>query len=97
MHTLKQVIWNPELNSKPPYVSEILLFKDYSLYTYPQIWKDCECNSGYQFIKADQAEATELLVSDLFAVLNAVAPKTVVNVVDGIVLWGCNDMPFKVN
>jgi hypothetical protein len=90
MHTLKQVIWNPELASKPPYVSEILLSKGYVVRTYPQIWTDRNCNTRYRFIRADQPEATELLNTSLFSVLNAAMPKTAANVVDGIVLWECD-------
>ena len=90
IHTLKQVKWNPELTRKPPYVPEILIAKGYAVYTYPQIWKDRECNSSYRFIRADHPEATELLVTSLFSVLNAVAPKTAVNVVDGVVSWECS-------
>ena len=89
MHTLKQVIWNPELASKPPYVSEILLSKGYAIHTYPQIWKDRECNSSYRFIKVDEPEATELVVDSLFAVLNAAKPKKAENIVDGVVSWEC--------
>lgn len=90
MHTLKQVTWNPELTRKPPYVPEILISKGYAVHTYPQIWKDRECNTHYRFIRADQPEATDLLVTSLFSVLNAVAPKTAVNVVDGVVSWECD-------
>ena len=90
MHTLKQITWNPELTRKPPYAPEILIAKGYSVYTYPQIWKDRECNTHYRFIRAGQPEATDLLVNSLFSVLNAVAPKTAVNVVDGVVSWECS-------
>lgn len=90
MHTLKQVIWNPEMTSKPPYISEILLSKGNAIHTYPQIWKDRECNTHYRFIRADQPEATELLNASLFSVLNAATPKTAANVVDGVVLWECD-------
>jgi len=90
MHTLKQITWNPELTRKPPYVPEILISRGYTVHTYPQIWKDRECNTHYRFIRADQPEAIELLNASLFSVLNAVAPKTAVNVVDGVVSWGCN-------
>lgn len=90
MHTLKQITWNPELTRKPPYVPEILISKGYAVHTYPQIWKDRECNTHYRFIRADQPEAIELLNASLFSVLNAVASKTAVNVVDGVVSWGCD-------
>jgi uncharacterized iron-regulated protein len=90
MHTLKQITWNPELTRKPPYVPEILLSKGYTVRTYPQIWKDRECNTHYRFIRADQPEATELLNASLFSVLNAATPKTAVNVVDGVILWECD-------
>lgn len=90
MHTLKQVTWNPEMTRKPPYVPEILISKGYAVHTYPQIWKDRECNTRYRFIRAEEPEATELLNASLFSVLNAVAPKTAVNVVDGVVSWECD-------
>ncbi|MBV6447457.1 MAG: hypothetical protein FCKEOINB_01086 [Nitrosomonas sp.] len=90
IHTLKEVIWNPELTRKPPYVPEILISKGYTVQTYPQIWKNYDCNRSYRFIRADQAEATELLVNGLFSALNAEIPKTAVNIVDGIILWECD-------
>ncbi len=90
MHTLKQVTWNPELTRESPYVPEILISKGYAVHTYPQIWKDRKCNTHYRFINADQPEATELLNASLFSVLNALAPKTAVNVVDGVVSWECD-------
>ncbi len=58
--------------------------------TYPQIWKDLECNTHYRFVSADQPEATELLNASLFSVLNAAKPKTAVHVVDGVVSWECD-------
>lgn len=90
MHTLKKVVWNPELTRKPPYVPEILISRGYKVQTYPQIWKNRACTSSYRFIRANKAESTELLVASLFSVLNATAPKTAVNVVNGIVLWECD-------
>lgn len=91
MHTLKQVTWNPELTRKPPYVPEILISKGYAVHTYPQIWKDRECNSHYRFIKVDEPEeATKLVVDGLFAVLNALKPTSVSNIIDGVILWGCD-------
>ena len=88
LHTLKKVNWNPELTRKPPYLPEILISKGYAVHTYPQIWKDRECNTHFQFINADQPEATELLDS-LFAVLNATKPTSATKIVDGVVFWEC--------
>jgi len=89
LHTLKKVNWNPELTRKPPYLPEILISKGYAVHTYPQIWKDRECNTHFQFINADQPEATELLNTSLFSVLNASKPKTVSNIINGVILWKC--------
>lgn len=89
LHTLKKVNWNPELTRKPPYLPEILISKGYAVHTYTQIWKDRECNTHFQFINADQPEATELLNTSLFSVLNASKPKTVSNIIDGVILWKC--------
>ena len=77
-------------DSQTAYVPKILTSRGYTVHTYPQIWKDRECNTHYRFIRADQPEATEFLVTSLFSVLNAVAPKTAVNVVDGVVSWECD-------
>ena len=88
LHTLKKVDWNPELTRKPPYVPEILIAKGYAMQTYPQIWKDRNCNTRYRFIKANKPEATELLDS-LFAVLNATKPTSATKIVDGVVFWEC--------
>jgi len=90
LHTLKKVDWNPEIEKKSPYVAEILTEKGYDVRTYPQIWKDRSCNTRYRFIKANKPEATELLNTSLFAVLNASKLKTAINVVDGVILWECS-------
>lgn len=90
LHTLKKVDWNPEITKKSPYVAEILTTKGYAVQTYPQIWLDRTCNTRNRFIRADSSEATELLNTSLFSILNASKPKTAVNVVDGVVLWECN-------
>lgn len=90
LHTLKKVDWNPEIGKESPYVAEILTEKGYEVRTFPQIWKDRKCNTHNRLIRADEPEATELITSSLFAVLNASKPKTAVNVVDGVVLWECN-------
>ena len=90
MHTLKQITWNPELTRKPIYVPEILISRGFTVHTYPQIWKDRECNTYYRFIRADQPEATELVVNSLFAVLNATKPISASRIVDGVVSWECD-------
>lgn len=90
LHTIKKVNWNPEIGKEFPYVAEILTAKGYSVYTYPQIWKDRECNTKYRLIRANEPEATKLVVDSLFAVLNALKPTSVSNIIDGIILWGCD-------
>lgn len=90
LHTLKQVVWNPELTRKSPYVPEILIAKGYAVQTYPQIWKDRDCNTHSRFIRSDEPEAVELVTSSLFAILNASKPQTVSNIIDGVILWECN-------
>lgn len=90
MHTLKKVVWNPELTRKPPYVPEILISKGHQVQTYPQIWKDRDCNAHYRLIEANKPEATELVVNSLFSVLNAAKPTSVSNIVDGVLLWECD-------
>ena len=90
LHTLKQVDWNPDIAKKSPYVAEILTAKGFNVRTYPQIWKDRICNTRNQFISANKPEATELLNTSLFAVLNASKSKAETNVVDGIILWECD-------
>lgn len=89
LHTLKLVEWNSDLTRKFAYVAELLTNEGYTVRTYPQIWKDRECNTHYRFIKADEPEATGLVVDDLFSILNATKPDSVQSVVDGVVLWGC--------
>ncbi|MCW5618781.1 MAG: hypothetical protein KIS65_06185 [Nitrosomonas sp.] len=91
LHTSKLVEWNSDLTRKFAYVAELLTNEGYTVRTYPQIWKDRECNTHYRFIKADEPEATELVVDDLFGILNAVKPNSVQTVVDGVILWGCNE------
>ncbi len=90
LHTLKLVEWNADLARKFTYVAELLTNEGYTVRTYPQIWKDRECNTHYRFIKADEPEATGLVVDDLFSILNATKPNSVQSVVDGVVLWGCD-------
>lgn len=89
LHTLKKVDWKPETGINSPYVAEILVTRGYVVHTYPQIWPDRECNTHNRFIQAKEAEATELVSSDLFAILNASKPTTVSGIVDGVILWGC--------
>ena len=90
LHTLKKVDWNPEIGKNSPYMAEILTAKGYSVQTYPQIWKDPTCNTHNRFIPSGESEATELVTSGLFAVLNAYKPKTVSNIIDGVIFWECN-------
>lgn len=89
LHTLKKVDWNPEIGKNSPYMAEILIAKGYDVQTYPQIWKDRNCNTHSRFIRPDESEATELVTGSLFAVLNASKPTTVSNIIDGVILWEC--------
>ena len=70
-------------------MAEILTAKGYDVQTYPQIWQDRNCNTHSRFIRTDESEAAELVTSSLFAVLNASKPKTVSNIIDGVILWEC--------
>lgn len=89
LHTLKKVDWNPEIGKESPYVAEILIERGYDVRTYPQIWNDRVCSTHNRLIRADTSEATELVVSSLFTVLNATKPTNVSNIVDGVFLWEC--------
>lgn len=89
LHSLKKVDWNPEIGKESPYVAEILIEKGYDARTYPQIWNDRVCSTHNRLIRADTSEATELVASSLFTVLNATKPTNVSNIVDGIILWEC--------
>lgn len=91
LHGLKKVNWNPEIGKKSLYVAEILIEKGYDVQTYLQIWKDSNCNAHYRFISSDESEATELVTSSLFAVLNATKPTNVSHIIDGIILWECGN------
>lgn len=90
LHTLKKVDWNPEIAKKSPYLAEILAEKGYDVQTYPQIWKDRNCDAYNRFIRASEPEATEILNTNLFALLNATKPTSASKIVDGVVIWECD-------
>ena len=80
-----------------------MLFRSKS---FPQIWIPKKCNSeydrAYRFVSIDKPEALPLLVDDLFATLNAKDPEKVEGVVDGFILWECDNLtrgekPHSVN
>jgi len=89
LHSLKKVDWDLSMTKGSPYVAEILSSQGYNLKAYPQIWMDETCNDQYRFIKTDKVEAVRLLNDHFVSMLNAFEYKTVVGVVDGIILWGC--------
>lgn len=90
LHTLKKVDWNPALVKKEPYVAEILAARGFKVKSYPQVWRDRTCNSKIRLISADEPNASKLLNTDLFALLNASKPETGTDIIDGIVLWECS-------
>lgn len=91
LHTLKKVEWNHAMAKKEPYVAKILASQGQNVKTYPQIWLDRDCNTRNRYIHAGTPETTKLLNDNLFALLNAYRPKTANSVVDGIVVWECDE------
>lgn len=88
LHTLRRVDWSREDPS--PFVAEILVERKYVVKTYPQVWKDKNCHTYNRLISSDTEEATRLINDGLISLLNAYDYETVKDVVDGVILWECN-------
>jgi hypothetical protein len=93
-HTLKAINW---LTSKgKPSAAEILHKQGFLVKSFPQIWIPKKCDNeddrAYRFVSIDKPEALTLLVDDLFATLNAKEPEQVEGVVDGLILWACDNL-----
>lgn len=88
LHTLRRVDWSREDPS--PFVAEILAERKYVVKTYPQVWKDKNCHTYNLLISSDTEEATRLINDGLISLLNAYDYETVKSVVDGVILWECN-------
>lgn len=90
LHTLKKIDWNSAIVEKEPYVAEILVARGFNVKSYPQVWQGRACNSKIRLISSDEPDASKLLNTKLFALLNASKPETGTDIIDGIVLWECS-------
>ncbi|MCQ8063997.1 hypothetical protein NP303_24850 [Salmonella enterica] len=88
LHTLRRVDWSREDPS--PFVAEILAERKRKVKTYPQIWTDKNCHADKRLISSVSEEATKLINDSLISLLNAYDYETVKGVVDGVILWECN-------
>lgn len=88
LHTLRRVDWSREDPS--PFVAEILGERKHKVKTYPQVWKNKNCHADKRLISSDTEEAARLINDGLISLLNAYDYETVKSVVDGVILWECN-------
>jgi hypothetical protein len=93
LHTLKKVEWL--MKSGKPSVAEILLNKDFVVKSFPQRWIGDQCVAkdirNPRFVSADTPEALTILNGSLISLINAKPHKSAVGVIDGFILWECND------
>ena len=74
------------------YVAKILTSQGHDIKMYPQLWAERSCNSYNRFITTDNAEALRLVNNNLISLLNAFKTDSAINIVDGIILWECDDL-----
>jgi len=91
LHTLKRVNWT--IKTGKPSVAEILDQKGFRVKSYPQRWLDEKCPADQprlsRFVSAESPEALKVLNGTLMALINAKPHKSAVGVIDGLVIWEC--------
>jgi len=92
LHTLKKVNWNLAMTKRTISVAEILVSQDHNINTYPQLWAKRSCNSYTRLITTDNPEALRLINNNLIPLLNASKIDTATDIVNGIILWECNNI-----
>lgn len=95
LHTLKKVNWL--VKSGKPSVAERLASKGFNVKSFPQRWMPDQCGAGesrnQRFVSADAAEALTILNDSLISLINARPHESAQGVVDGFILWECDDQP----
>ena len=93
LHTLKRINWR--VSSGRPSVAELLSTKGLKINSFPQRWipDNCKINGARvsRFVRADSPEAITLLNESLMSLINATPPNTVKGIVDGFVVWECQN------
>jgi hypothetical protein len=93
LHTLKKVNWLAK-NGKPS-VAEILAAKGFQVNSFPQRWLPEQCGNGedrdLRFVNADSQEALTILNESLMSLINAKPHQSAQGVVDGFLLWECDN------
>ena len=94
LHTLKRVGW---LNTAGrASVAEILTRWGYRVNSYPQRWLSDNCADGdtkvSSFVKAESHQALTILNDSLMSLISAKPHKSVADVVDGFVVWECDNL-----
>jgi len=93
LHTLKKVDWL--VKSGKPSVVELLAKRGFNVRSFPQRWIPDQCGEGesrYQrFVSAYAPEALTILNDSLMSLINAKPHESAQGVVDGFILWECDD------
>jgi hypothetical protein len=95
LHTLKKVDWL--VKSGKPSVAELLATKGFRVRSFPQRWIPDQCGAGESrnrhFVSSDAPEALSILNDSMMSLINAKPHESARGVVDGFILWGCDDQP----
>jgi hypothetical protein len=98
LHTLQKVNWLSK--SGKPSVAEKLATKGFQVRSFPQRWLSEKCNKEehrhQRFVNADSKEALTILNESLMSLINARPHQSARGVVDGFVIWEC-DNPSRQN
>jgi hypothetical protein len=93
LHTLKKVDWL--VKSGKPSVAELLTNKGFRVKSFPQRWIGDQCLPGQsraqRFLSDDEPKALSILNETLISLINAKPQKSAAGVVDGFILWECDN------
>jgi hypothetical protein len=99
LHTLKKVDWNTPVGT--PSVAELLTQQAFRVFSLPQRWIPDKCDSDnartLRFMGIDDPEALSVLNNSLMSLMNAKRHTSVEGVVDGLLLWECDQLPSMEN
>ncbi|MBL1265812.1 hypothetical protein [Candidatus Methylomicrobium oryzae] len=99
LHTLKKVDWL--VKSGKPSVAEQLATKGFEVRSFPQRWIHDHCKAGesrsQRYVRAEAPEALTILNSSLMSLINAKPRTSAQGVIDGFVLWECEDQSRSKN
>lgn len=92
LHTLKRVDWKHAYGR--PSVAEILAARGFSVNSYPQRWFPDKCagNRIGAFVSDKSPQALATLNNSLMSLINAKRHRSVSGVVDGFIVWECDNL-----